>query len=226
MVMDGQSYVKEVSRMLVNILSVGVLLSGVSYLFALRAKKPVWRYILKPGTMLWIIGLALVGLPDSGSIGWLILIGLLFSIAGDIFLMLPSDRFIQGLSSFFVAHVLYVIAFSQLPFTLDINAWIYAAILLVIASAYYALLFSPVREQGGIKLQIAVGLYILIISWMVWQALLTGQELLIAGALLFYLSDAILAWNRFKKKLAWGDYGVMITYYSAQYLLALSLSFQ
>ncbi|TCS93610.1 lysoplasmalogenase [Hazenella coriacea] len=212
--------------MLVNILSIGILLSGVSYLFALSARNPIWRYILKPGTMVLIIGLAITGLPDSGTVGWLILIGLLFSIAGDIFLMLPSDRFIQGLSSFFIAHVLYVLAFGQLSFTLGVSSWIYATILLVVAVTYYALLFSPVREQGGMKLLIAVGLYILIISWMVWQALLTGQELLIAGALLFYLSDAILAWNRFKKKLVWGDYGVMITYYSAQYLLALSLSFQ
>lgn len=209
--------------MLANILTIGILLSGVSYLFALRAENPIWRYVLKPGTMVLIIGLAITGLPEAGTVGWLILIGLLFSIAGDIFLMLPSDRFIQGLVSFFIAHVLYILAFGQSEWTLDFNAWIFAAILVVIGTIYYALLFSSV-QQGGLKLLIAVGMYILIISWMVWQALLTGQLLFIAGALLFYLSDAILAWNRFKMKLVWGNYGVMITYYSAQYLLALSLS--
>ena len=40
------------------------------------------------------------------------LAGLLFSLVGDVSLMLPNERFIQGLVSFLVAHLCYIVAFT------------------------------------------------------------------------------------------------------------------
>jgi hypothetical protein len=40
-------------------------------------------------------------------------LGLIFSLAGDIFLMLPTDRFREGLASFLAAHVCYIAAFAS-----------------------------------------------------------------------------------------------------------------
>ena len=34
-------------------------------------------------------------------------------MAGDIFLMLPNDRFVAGLASFLVGHLAYVVAFTH-----------------------------------------------------------------------------------------------------------------
>lgn len=48
----------------------------------------------------------------DGSHAW-ILLGLCLSLAGDVLLMLPSDRFIQGLAAFLVAHLCYNVGFAQ-----------------------------------------------------------------------------------------------------------------
>jgi len=58
---------------------------------------------------------------------------------------------------------------------------------------------------------------------MVVCACATGRPLAIAGALLFYASDATLAWNRFVERHEYGDTAVMVTYHLAQMLLVLSL---
>ena len=45
----------------------------------------------------------------------------------------------------------------------------------------------------------------------------------IAGALLFYASDAILAWDRFVAPKRWGRVATHVTYHTGQALLVLSL---
>lgn len=206
-------------------LSIGALISGLAYLWlALYKDYQLWKFLLKPGTMVFMILLAAVGLGEEpGIYGWLILIGLLFSIVGDIFLMLPSDKFIQGLSSFFLAHVFYVVAFFlQMKEGPGLD-W-FTLFLILLAAVYYRFLQPGVKEDGGGMLQVAVLSYVLVISLMVWTSWFTGSSLVLAGALLFYLSDAILAWNRFVHPFPRGDFGVMTTYFSAQYLLALSVA--
>ncbi len=172
--------------------------------------------------MLVIILLAATGLPEAGPYGWLIVAGLLFSVAGDIFLVLPSDRFIPGLLSFFMAHLFYLVAF-QAPLTLGGPAGLVALGLAVVGLPYFWFLRRGVIESGGKGLLLPVFLYLSVISVMVWRAFGTGQPLLIAGALLFYLSDAILAWARFIRFHRLADLGVMSTYFAAQYLIALSV---
>ncbi|PJA52007.1 MAG: lysoplasmalogenase, partial [Candidatus Marinimicrobia bacterium CG_4_9_14_3_um_filter_48_9] len=41
----------------------------------------------------------------------LIMAGLIFSLGGDIALMLPHDRFVMGLGSFLIAQIIYTFAF-------------------------------------------------------------------------------------------------------------------
>lgn len=57
-----------------------------------------------------------------------LLIGaLLFSLAGDVFLMLPGNYFIPGLASFLVAHVFYIALFrqGQAWFQASVHCWLY-----------------------------------------------------------------------------------------------------
>src|SRR3990172_5973618 len=68
-------------------------------------------YLFKPATMLCVIALAVQGAgwpPDAYASA--ILAGLVLSLAGDVWLMLPSDRFAAGLASFLLAHLCYVAA--------------------------------------------------------------------------------------------------------------------
>jgi uncharacterized membrane protein YhhN len=182
-------------------------------------------YVAKPATMLCTIAIALLG---SGSptdfYTRAILAGLVFSLAGDIWLMLPSDRFAAGLASFFVAHLCTIAAFAGpeglrggpmglLPFA--------AAACLMLA-----LLLPGVR---GAALRVAVVAYVAAIGAMGWQATErareladAGSRLAAAGALLFLCSDSALAWNRFRRPLADAPALVLRTYFGAQWLIALS----
>ena len=85
-------------------LSFAGLVSGLLCIRADYRQSQRQFFIFKPLTTALIILLALLApLPANADYKWLILAGLLFSLAGDIFLMLPRDRFIAGLISFLIA---------------------------------------------------------------------------------------------------------------------------
>jgi uncharacterized membrane protein YhhN len=168
----------------------------------------------------------------------LILLGLLFSLAGDV-LLIPPDQpkaFLAGLVAFLLAHLLYIAAFLHLQtsFLKSTGApgELFAALALVLlAAAVYAYL-----RPGLGRLRGPVIAYMVVISVMVHRALAIAwvhpgpatQPLLIAvGAVLFYLSDAILAINKFRFGGELRHYKLLnlSTYYAGQLLLALSASF-
>jgi uncharacterized membrane protein YhhN len=65
--------------------------------------------------------------------------------------------------------------------------------------------------------------YMGVISAMVVCAFGTGDGVAIAGAVLFYASDALIGWGRFVRPYDWGRLAVMVTYHLGQVLLVLSL---
>jgi uncharacterized membrane protein YhhN len=202
------------------------LLAAASALLAIRAEYRGPRrhvYLLKPLTVVLITLIALqTKFPTPGVYRGLIVAGLIFSLAGDLFLMLPRDRFVRGLVSFLVAHVCYVAAFTwdgaRRP------SWWAAAALLAYGSLMLGLLW---RRLGGLKVPVSV--YVAVILLMVWQAsnrwLGAGPEgsaAAAAGALLFAASDSLLAWNRFAGGFRAAQALVLGTYFTAQWLIALS----
>ncbi|MDJ0847687.1 MAG: lysoplasmalogenase [Myxococcota bacterium] len=180
-------------------------------------------YFFKPATMLLVLALAVQG-GDAvqGSYLLLVVAGLLFSLAGDVFLMLPQDRFVPGLVSFLVGHLFYVAAFAGdgggagpllgfLPFV--------AAGVLV-----YAWLRPGLGAMGA-----PVAVYVTAIAAMAGFATArwlgvggTGALLACAGAILFVVSDSALAANRFRRPFAAAPAVVLGTYFAAQCLIALS----
>jgi uncharacterized membrane protein YhhN len=71
-------------------------------------------YVFKPLTLVLILGLALTAPPSRPPrYRWGIVAGLVFSLAGDVLLMLPSNRFLAGLLSFLAAHVCYLAALTS-----------------------------------------------------------------------------------------------------------------
>ncbi|MCP3739610.1 lysoplasmalogenase [Rossellomorea sp. BNER] len=177
-------------------------------------------YILKPLTMALIIWIALSAEAYTSSYGVWIVIGLCFSVCGDLFLMLPSDRFLQGLISFFIAHICYILA---LLTETNSPSIVWMAILLILAFLYYFILKPGIIKQSGKNMLLPVALYIGTISLMLWEAMGIGQGIVFSAALLFYISDAVLAWDRFVQPFRLGHTFVMVTYFSAQYLFACSI---
>jgi uncharacterized membrane protein YhhN len=182
-------------------------------------------YLFKPLTTSLIIVLALTRPdPPTGFYKAAIAAGLLFSLAGDVFLMLPNDRFLAGLISFAVAHLVYIVAFSSVGGFYR-NLWALLPFLL------YGLLIVVYLWPGLGKMALPAFIYMLVILVMAWQALgqwrQTGETralLAFAGALFFVVSDSVLAINRFRQPFEAGRFVVLSTYYLAQWLIALSVS--
>ncbi len=206
------------------LLSTLALLTALLHLWA-AYRGPQWLvYLAKPMTTTLILLMAFTAAAPMGPLyQWAVVIGLLFALAGDIFLMLPTDRFVAGLVSFLITHLCYIIAFgtqSQPPFWSpgSVGVLLYALII-------YALLH---RHLGRMRLPVL--LYLVAIAAMAWLglALATEQQSLWAiaagaGSVLFVISDSVLALNRFRQPFAAAQLLVLSTYYLAQWLIAWSV---
>lgn len=195
------------------------------HVFALHFGSALVKYLLKPATMLLIIALAIYGSGLETTFAKWVVIALIFSLFGDIFLMFENRWFIHGLISFFIAHIFYIIAFWN-SFTLNMSSHIslLAAICLLIFSVwFYLFLLDYVLDEGGITLALAVAAYFIVIAMMMWSASLVGSSMLIVASLLFVISDAILAYDKFRHPFRIAEHLVMITYFTAQLLFALSV---
>jgi uncharacterized membrane protein YhhN len=135
--------------------------------------------------------------------------------------------FMLGLVLFLLGHIVYAVVFGSLG---SFSAWdiFSAVVLLVIGVGFYALIKS---NLGTLRAPVII--YIVVISMMVSRAISTfaspvftnGQALMIvSGAILFYLSDLILATARFWKP--WRFHRIsLVFYYAGQLLIALAANY-
>jgi uncharacterized membrane protein YhhN len=144
---------------------------------------------------------------------------------GDVFLMLPRDRFLLGLVSFLAAHVAYILAFTS-----GVPLGGPPPVLLALVTAAALLVWRVWPSLGPLRIPV-LG-YTATILLMVWQAwgrhhLVPGPATAFAavGATLFMTSDALLALNRFWRPLPLGQALIISTYVGAQALIALSAVF-
>lgn len=157
----------------------------------------------------------------EGRFGLLLLAGLAASLAGDVFLMLGAHLFVPGLASFLVAHLFYIALFAS-GVGLFPRLWAVAATLAV-GAAMYAFLWTSGLPSG---LRVPVGLYVVVIASMAAQAIGRAAVLRDAparavalGAVVFMLSDSLLAFNRFVAPLPLASLWVLATYYVVQWLI-------
>lgn len=204
------------SKLFLNILS---LLSGSIAIFFNMAQNQKLFSIFKPLTTIIIILIPLLHKSDSPKYAKYIILSLLFCLLGDT-LLLNDLYFIFGLLSFLTAHVLFTISFISLSkfkfYPLPI------VVLLILGGSYYIYLFSSLES-----LAIPVFIYFLFITLMSWQgiALYIWKKkqsfLFIAIAvILFFISDATLALNKFKFPFEASRIIVLSTYWMSILLLA------
>lgn len=205
-----------------------IIASGLSYLIALGFDSTLFSWVLKPGTMFLIIWYAVTEASSQTKYKFLIIVGLLFSVTGDTFLLMKGNLwFMAGLFSFLIAHLVYIVAFLGKPkfsrkhFVAIVPIAIYACLFL---TRLHSGIFS-FNGKGYESMWVPVVSYVVVISSMLWSTFISGNKFAAFGAILFLMSDSLLAWNMFVTPMPWlGSYGVMITYYSAQFLIAKSIS--
>lgn len=157
----------------------------------------------------------------------MIMAALVFSWGGDVLLQFTSFKetfFLAGLGSFLVAQLMYLIAFFSTPggnkVLIGCKAW-----LLLPVIAYGTGLLYYLWDGLG-EMMVPVLVYAIVILTMLSAALnRTGKVdrlsymLVLIGAVLFVLSDSMIAINKFKLSFPLARIAIMSTYISAQYLI-------
>lgn len=152
---------------------------------------------------------------------------LAFAWLGDVLLMLPN-AFVPGLLAFLVMQLLYSKIFWQDCVTprkgfVFRHPWI-----LLLLVGYHLMIMLPVWPHLG-TMQIPVLVYSIVISIMVLAAINrlgeVPNDLIVAiGAVLFMVSDSLIAITKFGSDFAYSGFCVMLTYIVAQYLIVVGRS--
>ena len=203
------------------ILTILAIISASIHIWGEYGGPDILIYIFKPLTMVFIITIAILAKnPPSRKYKIAIIIGLLFSLAGDILLIEPLDLFIVGVGSFLIAQVIYTYAFHSG------RSWRFNLIPMILFAAYGIIIY-PVLLPGLNSMALPVAAYVVVILIMAWQAWDQWDEkrtrwalLAFIGALLFVISDSLLALNKFGHPFYAARFLTLITYFSAQWLIS------
>ena len=212
------------------IIGLALFLAVVDWIAVAKSWKKL-EYIAKPGVIMALIAWLLVNGGYQGQILFFLL-SLVFSLAGDVFLMLPNEKFIAGLISFLLAHILYILGFYSTNQYSSFTGLILLIPVGLVAFGLWRRIANGLRARQQEKLVIPVTIYSIVIGLMLVTALLTLLEpnsdwgripslLVSIGAVLFFISDAVLAWNRFVNPIRNGKLYVIITYHLAQITITL-----
>ena len=198
-----------------------------AFLEAIAVSRNLQRleYLAKPAVMAFLFLWLYTSTGLQGNTLWFGL-GILFSLAGDVLLMLARERFfLFGLVAFLFAHIVYTTGFRDaLTFT---NVW--SLILLVIIAINISRLLRRIVEtmrlKGQDKLVLPVVIYGMVISVMLYAAISTIYDpawttraafFVSVGAFLFVASDVILAWNKFVSPVKNGRVWNIVLYHLGQ----------
>lgn len=211
--------------MTMPLLSALVAASSLLCISGYYQQNKLWVYLFKPLTtvlILIIAGLANTG--ESSTYQFLIIAALVFCLIGDVFLML-EDKFLQGLGSFFVAHLLFAAAF----YSPDNSTTPWLAALL--AGAGFSIYRYLIPFLGKIKFPVlAYFVVIILMTWCAWERHITQGStatLLVAIAtVIFMASDLTIALDKFRKEFKSAQAIILSTYFMAIWMIAISPIFR
>ncbi|MEO6611550.1 MAG: lysoplasmalogenase [Chitinophagaceae bacterium] len=194
-----------------------------AHIAGIQLNNEIFQYVSKP-LLLPVLGAYFLfetkGMA-SGLKKW-VLLALFFSWAGDILLIFVARDelfFLLGLASFLLAHIFYIIFFHQVRIREGIkgNPW-----LLLVVVIYYGALISWLSPYLG-TMKIPVRIYGIVISFMFMLAMhmlaiknKPAGRWMMLGALLFVLSDSVLAINKFYNPFEPAGIIIMLSYGLAQ----------
>lgn len=199
----------------IALVAIGTFFVGVAFDW------PVVRLIAKPIPVLCAIAWLM---PLASRDARLVALGLGLSFVGDICLEASPGLFVPGLVAFLLAHVAYVVAYVGRTRALHLMRF-------VPTLAYCVAVFLWLEPHLG-PMRGPVIAYVAVISVMVWRALAQIGErprvpalawYAAIGAVLFALSDTLVAYNRFIGFSMAAKIVLMLQYWAAQALIAKSV---
>lgn len=184
--------------------------------------------IAKPAVMIVLFIWLVTSAGLEGALLWFGL-GILFSLVGDVLLMISLDRlFLAGLAVFLFAQIAYIIGFN-IPVP-EMSIWGVALALIIGMGGARVIrrILEAATAKGQGRMRIPIAVYGVVISlmllsamlkqfditWEAWAGLLVG-----VGAFLFYISDIILAWNKFVAPIPHGRIYNIAAYHLGQIAL-------
>jgi uncharacterized membrane protein YhhN len=206
----------------------------LALLFAGMEALAVWKgwrrveIIAKPAVILSLTAWLMFRTGLEGYAFWFGL-GLMFSLLGDIVLLFPHrGMFLSGLILFLLVHTCYILGFHEQ--FLNPSAWSLVVLVVILLNGVRLLrrIAGAMRAQGTNRLVYPVIVYGLVVSFMLYAAMSTISDpdwkinaafLVSVGAFLFWLSDLMLAWNKFVTPLKSGRLPIITTYLFGQILL-------
>ncbi len=183
--------------------------------------------VAKQGVIITLIAWAWFATPWKGAFV-LFVVALAFSLAGDIFLLLPR-MFLPGMAAFFLALIAYLLG-------LNLNTTLLSAITIgiilgaiILEAVFYPRLRAALRRKPeNRKLVIPVLVYGIVLSLMTLSSVATlfrdewvlnNAYIVAAGGILFFVSDNLNAQRRFIRSTRNAQLMVRITYHLAQMAL-------
>jgi len=178
--------------------------------------------VVKPLLMISLAIYFIFSVEKKSSIAFLVVVALMFSWFGDVFLLfqhLSSIYFVLGLLSFLLAQATYIYIFRKTSSKFKPKLFTYSTgFLLILYGSLLLLLMWP--SLGAMEMPVAVYTGVIIImglSSLFRQA--AGASYILVGTMLFITSDSMIAINKFYNPIDGARFWIMLTYILAQYLI-------
>ncbi len=164
---------------------------------------------------------------SKGQLKYILMIALFFAWLGDIFLMFQLSHpqmFLFGLGAFLLTHIFYLFAFTRTNKNGQSVLIQHPYLILPFVGYALGLLYLIQDKLGDMLLPVVV--YASVICLMALFAVkrygkVNSQsfQLVLFGALLFMLSDSLIALNKFHQPIHWSALWILSTYCLGQYLI-------
>ena len=199
------------------------IVCGVIYLLAPFLFGAQLETYWLPNAIIKTLSIALLAVIAFRNNAYLLGFALLLGSLGDLFLALPFGLFVYGLAAFLVGHLVYItlwVRHWKSPLELTFHQKLISA-LLFFFTLFMLNYLLPL--EGGLTIPVAV--YMIVITAMAMTAVLAGFSCnwIFIGAILFVISDTLIALGRFKHVITGLTSGFLVwsTYYLAQSLITL-----
>lgn len=201
-----------------------VLLCAVLYQVAVARGGRVTAAPWRMATILAAAALALAGLPGhpDPAFAWAVGLGLCVSVFGDLFFVLPRERFVPGLVAYLLGHLCYIAG--MVWGAGASGSYAVLAGLGVVTFFLFRPIAAGMKQTGRGDLVVPAVVYAGVLTVMLWRALSAGAPLLAAAGLLYYVADTVMVWHRFVRPVRGQQVIEFSCYYGAQFAFAAAVA--